>query len=102
MEEGGADFSAREMLAVVKVVVLAALVVVEANQLPLESVLIVGLVVEHIGAQHDLVVFGYEGALDILVAHRSCYIHCGLQVKIVHQQAVRNFFEEVLWSQNYE
>jgi hypothetical protein len=63
VEQSGADFSARQMLAVIKIVILTSLVVIQPNQLALKSVLIVRLLVEHIRAQHNLVVLRHKRTL---------------------------------------
>lgn len=76
------------MLAVVEVVIFAALVVIEADELPLEGNLILDLVVEDICAKYDLVFGGDECPLDVFVAEYGFNVFVWFQVEIVRQQTI--------------
>ena len=63
VEERSSHLCARQVFAIIEVVILASLEIVESNQLTFHGIIELLAFDEHVGAQHDLILLRDEGTL---------------------------------------
>ena len=89
MEERSSHLRACQVFTIIEIVVIAALIVVQSDQVPLHRVLKIFLLHEHVRAEDYLVFLGYERPLHESVTVLVPDMQGRLEHEVARYQAVR-------------